>query len=177
MEKVFSLLNEYISVSDRYGDFDIKRCYINYSSAEKEKSDNIKFLLSERSIPNEFFICYGWNDDVYFIVNDKGNYSNDNFTKEEADIIDLFLICDKGENRISQNIDVNEIYDRLFIYDESDYSGHTYDDIVDFFEPFSLYKINKNSGLADKNLLSIYAFFCYSEQEIVISHGINQLLI
>lgn len=163
MEKVFSLIKEHINNLERYGDFDINKCYINYSDVEKEKSNNICFRLSERSIPNEFFICYEWKEDIYFIVNDKEDYSNDDFTKEESNIVDLFLICDMGENQISQTIDSNEIYDRLYIYDELGYSGHTYDDIVDFFEPFSLYKLNKNSGLIDKGLLSIYVCYLISK--------------
>lgn len=157
-EKVFTLLNDYISGIDRDDGFNIGECYFNYTETEKEKSNDLKFLLSEKSIPNEFFICYEWNDAMYFLTNDNDDFSNDNMTKEEADLIDIFLMCDKDELYISKTILKDEIYDSLYIY-EDNYLGHTYCDVVHLFESFSLYKLDDNSGLKDKNLRCIYAFY------------------
>lgn len=158
MEKMFSLLNEYIQNMDRYEEFDIKKCYINYTDSEKEKSNGIEFKLSEKSVPNEFFICYGWKNEIYFLVNDNDDYSNEYITKENANIVDLFLICNNGELQISNAMDKNEIFNELFIY-EDNYSGHTYEDVVQFFKPFSLYKLDTNSVLTERHGCCIYAFY------------------
>ncbi len=169
-KNLFSIINKFLYSIDRKDDFDIGNCYLNYSESEKKKSSLIKFLLSEKSISNEIFICYELkgNDgipNIYFIVNDNEDYSDEHITKQDADIIDLLIMSEKYDIQIASNKNVSEIYDRLFVYDDLSYTGHTFSDLVDFFEPFSVYKLERDSLLNERHLYSIYAFYLLKKAE------------
>lgn len=157
--KLIHCLCDNFKISSRFLDFDISKVYFNYTDAEKEKSNKIISVLTNKIVANEFFICYTYNEDLYFLVCGDNDFSDENIVKVPSDIIDLFIICSENCIKIDRNVTSDEFYNIFYTYEVAEYSGLTYSDIIDFMEPFSLYKLDKDSVLSLKCDSCIYAYY------------------
>ena len=146
-KELLEVLCEKYIPSYRFLDFDINKIYIDYTKEEKEKSRNISSIISNNIVPNEFFIYYTYKDELFFLVCGDNDYTDDNIIKHQPDIIDLFIMQYENSLKVNAFLTSDEFYNTLYIYEEPEYSGHKYSDIVSFIEPFSLYKIDNNSQL------------------------------
>lgn len=157
-KELLGVLCEKYSPSYRFSDFDINKVYIDYTKEEKEKSRDVSSVISNNIVPNEFFICYTYKDELFFLVSGDDDYTDDNIIKHQSDIIDLFIMQHEKSLRVNKSLSSNEFYNALYTYEEAEYTGHTYTDLVDFIEPFSLYKIDNNSRLL-RNGTCAYAYY------------------
>lgn len=144
-KELLKKLCEKYSPSDRFWNFDINNVYIDYT--EEEKSRNVTSIVTNNIVPNEFFICYTYKDELYFLVRGDEDFTDDNITKYQSNIIDLLIMQQENSLRVNPSLSSNEFYNTLYTYEDPEYSGHTYLDLVSFIEPFSLYKIDNDSQL------------------------------
>lgn len=161
-KKLFLKIYERFKLIERFSDFDLGKIYINYTEDEKIKSNSKNIILSEKVVPNELFVLYNNvnTDELFLLVSENLNIYDEYMIKcESTDLIDLLVLCYIDGLQISDSISNEELYDRLCIYEDENYTGHIYEELIPMFKPFSLYRISKESSLYDKCGYSIYAYY------------------
>lgn len=160
-EEVFNVLLEHVSSVKREEEFDKSKCYLNYSSEDKKKLNSIVGILVIDTIPNDFFLFYTRKDtnDNYILVWGQDDYSDDVLEKEEATLADLCILCYEKHLYVSEDVSEEEIYNKLFAYEDEQYSGYTFEDLKSMFKAFSLYKLNSNAVISEQSVYCIYAYW------------------
>lgn len=158
-KKMFEILYNKFGDTQRFSDFDLEKVYIDFTEQEKEKSSGIDIILTVKTIPNQFFILYSnkKTKDLYFLVSDNEEIYDEYVINYNLDIIDLLILSKEDCLQVSESISEEELYNRLCVYEDDKYSGHTCDEIISLFKPFLLYKVNDDFFV--NNAHGIYAYY------------------
>ena len=105
-KELLKKLCEKYSPSERFSNFDINNVYIDYT--EEEKSRNVTSIVTNNIVPNEFFICYTYKDELYFLVRGDEDFTDDNITKYQSNIIDLLIMQKENSLRVNASLTSNE---------------------------------------------------------------------
>ena len=168
-KKLFLKLYERFKFIERFSDFDLEKIYLNYTEDEKTKSNNINIILSEKIVPNELFVLYNnvITDELFLLVSEDINIYDEYMIKcDSTDLIDLLVLCYVDGLQISDSISDEELYDRMCIYEDENYSGHIFEELIPLFKPISLYRLSKESSIYDECGYSIYAYYLLCRAKI-----------
>lgn len=147
--------------------------YFDYSEEEKIKFDSYKKVSKLDGANNDFAVLiYDTNDDKYLIVSERENEIVDNkhFERIENSFAELAALSEQNCLSISTSYSINDIYDRIFIYEDENYSGHKVQDIMDIFVPFSVYKVDRDFVLQDQNEYCLYLYFLLCSKKVKGCH-------
>ena len=160
-EGIFNILIKHVSSVEREEELDKAKCYLNFSDEDKKNLNSVTGILVIDTIPTDFLLLYTRKDtkDIFFLVWGKDDFSDDVIEKEESSLVDLCILCNEKHLYCSEDISKEEIYNKLFAYEDEQYSGYSFEDLKDLFKAFSLYKINPNSVLSEQDGYCIYAYW------------------
>ena len=156
-------LSEKIPDSARTLGFDNTKCYVNYSDEEKQKINSYTDIIKISLLPGEFaFVFKDANEEFFLLVSDRPGWSINNgcedFEKVESSLAELWILACNEELCLKQDVPGDEIYNSLLAYEDRSYQGHVFNDVVDFFTPFSLYRIC-DELYKDSDPYRLYSYF------------------
>ena len=174
---MFRLLKQSIKNYDREDYIDLEQLYFNYTEEEKRLLNGILLedIESLDTSYGELCVFYKIDDCIFMIVPNSTSETMDSDMFEETDsnISHLFILCNKSLLMVNSEADGSVLFNSLMIYDQPDYTGHHFEEVVDFFKPFSVYRIHPNSPLLERDTVDyyrIYSFYLLWRLQKSLSH-------
>lgn len=178
-ENVFNLLSQELSVSN------VKRMKIlpnpddSALASEKDIFLNASKLKVDYILNNVKVGMFSYNNDEYLLITQVD--ASDSTSKtvfgylESSGILEqeinaglfLLLVKDADLQRISP-VSLTELEERIF-YDQYDveYQGHDFNDLMEFFEDFAVFKIDANSSFKGRDSIEVSYFICAQLEKFI----------